>query len=291
MVSQDLMDTKHDDGSRFFNRAAALELLASTGACACACTATYPFETIKVRTMLTRAELSAFSVAVRIVKEEGFSTLYAGLGPAVLRAVIQGGVRLALYEQCKKCIPGSSGGNLVLGMGAGAVGALVVAPLDTIRTMQQSIVRTSTNAPRTGALPLVAGLVREGGMASLWMGSSMAVWRCAVLTAVQCGTYDQAKAAAGRLLGTSQTDAGAHVAASLASGVACTSATVPFDNVKTIQIVHRLPTALQGARVVWCEGGGARGFFRGWTSSYLRTAPHTMILFCSLEWIRSAARF
>ena len=74
----------------------------------------------------------------------------------------------------------------------------------------------------------------------------MGVWRCAMLTAMQCGTYDRAKEAAGHLLGTSQTDVGTHFAASLASGIASTTATVPFDNVKTIQIVQRLPTALEG---------------------------------------------
>ena len=76
----------------------------------------------------------------------------------------------------------------------------------------------------------------------------MGVWRCAMLTAMQCGTYDRAKEAAGHLLGTSQTDVGTHFAPSLASGIASTTATVPFDNVKTIQIVQRLPTALEGAR-------------------------------------------
>ena len=67
-----------------------------------------------------------------------------------------------------------------------------------------------------------------------------------MLTAMQCGTYDRAKEAAGHLLGTSQTDVGTHFAPSLASGIASTTATVPFDNVKTIQIVQRLPTAGEG---------------------------------------------
>ena len=88
----------------------------------------------------------------------------------------------------------------------------------------------------------------------------MGVWRCAMLTAMQCGTYDRAKEAAGHLLGTSQTDVGTHFAASLASGIASTTATVPFDNVKTIQIVQRLPS-----RPGSSEGG---------TSSYLRIAAH-----------------
>ena len=79
----------------------------------------------------------------------------------------------------------------------------------------------------------------------------MGVWRCAMLTAMQCGTYDRAKEAAGHLLGTSQTDVGTHFAPSLASGIASTTATVPFDNVKTIQIVQRLPTALEGGFVVY----------------------------------------
>jgi solute carrier family 25 uncoupling protein 8/9 len=137
-------------------------------------------------------------------------------------------------------------------------------------------------------LAVTARLVRESGVRSLWTGSGVAVARCAMLTAVQCATYDRAKLLAMGASGLSATDARTHLAASLISGVASTTATAPFDNVKTIQIVRRLPGALDGARAVWRDGGGVKGFFRGWWSIYLRIAPHTVIVFCSLERIRGA---
>ena len=64
-------------------------------------------ENIKVRQMLHRSASTgsrpptSLSVARRIVTEDGVSALYKGLSPALVRAVISGGGRLAGYNCLK----------------------------------------------------------------------------------------------------------------------------------------------------------------------------------------------
>ncbi|KAG8463126.1 hypothetical protein KFE25_011123 [Diacronema lutheri] len=274
-----------------------LDVCATSAACALGYGATHPLETIKVREMLAPAGVhrSTLALASRIVREEGVPALYAGFSAGLARAVVQGGGRLFFYERCKRALPDrharSDAGRLLAGTCAGAGAALLGAPIDTVRTVQQSVSRAAggrgVGSVGGGALDVAARLVREGGVLSLWTGSGAAVARCAVLTAVQCATYDRAKELAAAAAGVRTDDVRAHLAASLLSGVASTTATTPFDNVKTVQMVRR-SSALAASRAVWREGGGARGFLRGWWSVYARIAPHTVIMFCSLEWLRAA---
>lgn len=275
--------------------ASLLDLAATSAACALGYGCTHPLETIKVREMLAPAgsHRSMLALAIRIVREEGFSQLYSGFSAGLARAIVQGGGRLFLYDQTKRALPkqysGTDAGRLAAGTFAGMGAALAATPIDTVRTMQQSATRTighGTTAPPLGALGVASKLVREGGVLSLWTGSGAAASRCAVLTAVQCATYDRAKQVAISACGLRADDVRTHLAASMISGVASTTATTPFDNVKTVQIVSRLD-AWRAARAVWRDGGGARGFLRGWWSVYLRLAPHTVIMFVSLERMRS----
>jgi solute carrier family 25 uncoupling protein 8/9 len=277
-----------------------LDLAAASLACALGVVATHPLETLKVRQMVAppfadgRAP-GTLRVLGAIARDEGLGVLWAGLGAGLARAVVQGGVRLALYERGKdelaRRAPASAnrrgrglvdtdGGRVLVGTGAGGAAALIGAPIDTVRTVQQAA------AAQGGALAVSARLVRRDGVLSLWTGSGTAVARCAVMTAAQCATYDRAKAAASEALGWPPTAVRTHVVAALASGVATATATAPFDNVKTTQIVAR-SGALQAARAVWRAGGGPAGFLRGWGSIYLRIAPHTVIMFASLEAMRA----
>ncbi|KAJ1641223.1 mitochondrial carrier domain-containing protein [Pavlovales sp. CCMP2436] len=272
---------------------AALDLTASSAACALGNGIVHPLETIKVREMTSPAGSSAASIALSIVRKEGTGALYAGFNAGLARAVVQGGGRLFLYERCKRALPAgytkdSDLGRMAAGSAAGAGAALVGSPIDTVRTVQQSVMRRAGTQPLPAgsAFGVAAQLVRDGGVRSLWTGAGAAVTRCAVLTASQCATYDRAKLLTVGFAGWADTDVRAHLAASMLSGVVSTTATAPLDNIKTVQIVSKCG-ALQAARLVWSGGGGVKGFFRGWGSIYLRLAPHTVIMFCSLEWMRT----
>ena len=68
-------------------------------------------------------------------------------------------------------------------------------------------------------------------------------------------------------------------------GLAATTASAPAENVKTVMQVQSRLTFSDTCRQIYKQGG-AKAFFRGWTPLYLKIAPHTAILFVSLEQIR-----
>lgn len=270
-------------------RDAALEFVASSGACALGYGVTHPLETIKVRQMcLPAGSASPLRLAVDIVRAEGAQGLFVGIKAGLARSVAQGGCRLCFYDQLKGALPAEHRQNdaarLLAGSLAGALAALVGQPIDTVRTTQQA--DTAAGAAR-GVVHVTRQLVAEAGVLSLWRGSSAAVARCAVLTASQCATYDRSKGLLTAAPARWRADElRTHVGAALISGVVTTTATVPLDNIKTTMIVSNAPAA-EAAALVYRSGGGALGFLRGWGSVYVRLAPHTVIMFCALERLRA----
>ena len=94
-----------------------------------------------------------------------------------------------------------------------------------------------------------------------------------------------------------------HVSAAMVAGLVCTTASAPFENLKTLMQVAKSKGEGPGGRTGGLGGkneetltgawrsilreGGARGLFRGWTPLYVRQAPHTLVVFVVLEQMRA----
>jgi hypothetical protein len=197
------------------NKPTLYTLRAFTAASTAAITAnlvTHPLETIKVRQVLHSG--STWGIARGMVVEEGFASLYKGIGAAVIRAAISGGGRLTCYEMLKD----SATDNGVLGaknnvtasapisalaavpdallLGAFASGSgcfcqLVAAPFDVIRTRQAA---NKLSTPSLGQV--FRDIYRTNGVSGLFAGSSALMGRAITFNIAQLCTYDQSKAAA-----------------------------------------------------------------------------------------------
>ena len=85
------------------------------------------------------------SVAVGIVKEEGFLRLWQGLSPGLARHVFYSGIRMNVYEQMRSYITSKSkkrdtltlSQRIVCGMSAGAIGQFFGSPADLIKIQMQ----------------------------------------------------------------------------------------------------------------------------------------------------------
>lgn len=82
---------------------------------------------------------------VSVAKEEGAGALWKGLGPGLHRQVINGGLRIGLYDPIKKSVAGvmsdgkdTLGVKVVSGLVAGAVGITVASPTDLVKVRMQS---------------------------------------------------------------------------------------------------------------------------------------------------------
>ena len=205
--------------------------------------------------------------------------------------------------------------KLFAGLLSGVAGSVVGTPFDVVKVRSQALPPTPPSPPsasvracaRNGTWAALATLARTEGIAALWTGVGPSAARSAVLTASQVGVYDEVKAelkrAARRRIDSAATPpVGAclteRVAAALAeegvalrtttallAGVVTTTATNPFDVVKTRLMCMRgdrrtsepLPSALSlAARMVREEGPWS--LLRGWVPAWARLGPNSLVV-------------
>lgn len=113
--------------------------------------------------------------------------------------------------------------------------------------------------------------------------------RSAILTAAQCATYDEVKRLVVKTTGMKE-GTGLHLTSSMIAGLVTTTITNPLDVIKTRMFVggKTYSNAFQCAADVM-KKDGLIGFMKGWSASYARLGPHTVIMFLTAERLRKYA--
>jgi hypothetical protein len=271
----------------------ALDFAATSLACVCANLVTHPADTMKSRQMYAGERASVWRVAANMVRTEGLVAFYKGLPAGLWRAVISGGGRLTIYNQVKSLLGedrmthAGFAGRTTLGMISGGLAAVLAAPFDLVRTRQQVVQHRSAPTTRNGMFHVLRTIIRTEGLRGLWAGSSAMFARQIIFTAVQVSTYDRSKALCLDMGGSDSITT--HLYASMISGVATTLATAPVENVKTL--MQMMPPTQSAAghviRAVYWQHG-LLGFWRGSMPLYVRIGPQTALVFCGMEYFRTA---
>merc|ERR1712194_327454 len=123
----------------------------------------------------------------------------------------------------------------------------------------------------------------------LYVGTAATVVRASCLNAAELGSYDIIKNnVLVPLLGFEKEANITHFSASFVASLIATTVANPADVVKTR--VMNDPHAIVGGAVEHFKHvlrtDGPSGFLRGWTASYLRMGPHTVISFMAIEKVR-----
>lgn len=186
-----------------YRRAAPLwQQLALGGAsCGIATTFTHPLDTVKLRLQLQgtfsrHAEpryTGLLTGLSSVARDEGLFALYQGLSPAILRAATYSATRLGLYEPLRTSFARAAaqdhpsfGIKVSAAVCSGAMGAFVGNPCELIKVrMQQGEVHRYRNVFHG-----LATIIRQDGIAALWVGTVPAAMRAALLTSSQLATYD-----------------------------------------------------------------------------------------------------
>mmetsp|Transcript_9250 Transcript_9250/g.14666 ORF Transcript_9250/g.14666 Transcript_9250/m.14666 type:complete len:282 (+) Transcript_9250:52-897(+) len=273
-----------------------MDFVAASSAAVGANIIVHPLETIKTRQVLQGG--TTISLIQGIVKNEGVSGMYKGISPALLRAVISGGGRLAGYNFLKNraikmgALNPSGAATAseiplrgVLAISAAVTAQLIAAPLDLIRTRQSMSAETSPSMQR-----VVKEILASHGVRGLFAGTTALLGRTVTFNFGQLLTYDAARSRAARALGRSENSIQVHTAASLASGLVATTLSSPAEAVKTHMQAGKKAgktamTMSSTAKLMWKEGG-VKIFFRGWTPLYAKIAPHTLAMFLIMEQAR-----
>ncbi|PNH06154.1 Mitochondrial substrate carrier family protein ucpB [Tetrabaena socialis] len=191
------------------------------------------------------------ATGVAVVRNEGVTALWSGLGPSLARGFFFGGARLGLYTPIKTLLCGevarpSLEMKVLSGSLSGGLAAAVTSPIELIKI------------------------------------------RSAILTASQCATYDEVKR--GVVGATGWADGvSLHLSSSMIAGLVTTTITNPIDVIKTRMFVGGKTFAGPIACALHVfRSEGLTGFMRGWSASYARLGPHTVIMFLTAERLRKA---
>jgi solute carrier family 25 uncoupling protein 8/9 len=282
------------------------ELFAGGVSVGMATACTNPIDVVKVRMQMhcqPGRSLGFFETAHALVTREGVRGLTGGLSAAVLRGVTYGGIRLGMYEPLKPLVgadkPDASLARKILASCVtGATAAALTNPMDLVKTRNQ--IASSSHSSSSSFYQTVKHVCRHDGVFGLWRGCIPGVTRASILTSSQLVTYGETKKVVGRVLNKKGNCFETHLATSMVTGLVATTATNPVDVIKT-----RIYSGTKGKKAgnanargpsssssflrhvyLILTQEGARGFFKGWSASYLRIGPQTCITFLIYEQMR-----
>ncbi|XP_010914395.1 uncharacterized protein [Elaeis guineensis] len=271
----------------------------SGAAVAVATTVTHPLDVLKVRLQMQLAGqrgnlIGMGELSAQIIKSEGPRALYLGLGPALTRSVLYGGLRLGLYEPCK-CICDYMFGstNFLVKVASGAFSGAIATALTNPTEVLKVRLQMNSNT-RRGPIREMHKIMSEEGIRALWKGVGPAMARAGSLTASQMATYDESKQA---LLKWTPLEEGfhLHLISSCIAGTVGTLVTAPIDMIKTRLMLQQEPTGVRSYRngfhcayrVVLTEG--FRALYKGGFATFARLGPQTTITFIVCEKLREVA--
>lgn len=205
-----------------------------------------PLDLIKTRLQISgqggaaKEYSGALDAIAKIVKREGFTSLYKGLTAGLLRQATYTTTRLGTYTFLNEKYKKETGktANLFVSMGlgvcAGITGSFVGNPaeISLIRMTADGRLPLDQRRNYTSVVNALVRIVREEGMLTLWRGCIPTMGRAAVVNAAQLSSYSQAK----QLLVSSgyfKEGIFMHFTASMISGFVTTVASMPVDIAKT----------------------------------------------------------
>jgi len=254
-----------------------------------------PMDLVKNR-MQTNPGLSVGSCVGQIIKTDGITGLWTGLGAGLLRQCSYTTVRLGVYRQLEERFTAKTfGEKLGMGATAGFIGSLFGNPAEVtlIRMCADGNLPADQRRGYTSVGNALSRIVREEGVLTLWRGATPTIARAIVVNAAQLGTYSQAKESAKKMMNMSE-GIPLHFTAAMISGLVTTIASMPVDIVKTRlqnqKIVDGVPE-YKGVIDVFGRIIKNEGFFslwKGFLPYYFRLGPHTVITFILVEQLKNA---
>ncbi|KAL7529452.1 hypothetical protein ACHAWF_002979 [Thalassiosira exigua] len=266
---------------------------------------TNPCDVVKIRNQQSpHARHRTFrSAAGSILREEGPRGFCKGAQASVLRECTYSSLRMGLYEPVKvrysRALEGGRDGDgdgtssssspwvkWLAAFTTGAIGSAIFNPVDVVKVRFQA----ATGAPPYPSLPRAfQSIYAEKGLRGLYIGTSVTVTRAAFLTSAELGSYDVIKNDV--LVKSFGFDGEAnlvHFWASFAASLIATTVANPADVVKTrvMNDPHGIVGGPTAHFVHILKTDGPVGFLKGWTASYLRIGPHTVISLVLIEKVR-----
>uniref|UniRef100_A0A0R3S2E8 Mitochondrial carrier protein n=1 Tax=Elaeophora elaphi TaxID=1147741 RepID=A0A0R3S2E8_9BILA len=290
---------------------------------------TYPLDVVKTRLQVVPNHMKATGSDVKrptmlritwhickIVKDEGFRSLFSGLSSAVCRHFIYTGFRMGVYEVMRSAIFDKEKEKIfplwqsaICGLVSGAVAQFLASPTDLIKVQMQAKRLRKLNGFQSrfpNSYHVFVALYKRNGFTGLWTGWLPNTQRAALLNmsgeyfacynfeSENLATYDHTKhwLIAKGYLDNHYT----HFIASLVSGMAAAVVSTPADVVKTrimIQLrssgekksTHQYKGSYDCLKQI-CRDEGFFALYKGFVPSYVRSAPWSLVFWLTYEQLR-----
>lgn len=246
---------------------------------------------------------------VKIAQMEGVSSLWSGLSPTLVVAVPTVMIYFTTYEQLRDLMnnsyrklaattsSGFSPGQtppLLISLSAGALSRIwavtVVSPLELVRTKMQSQ-KMAFYQVRS----CLVDLVRSRGVRGLWSGYTATLLRDVPFSALYWPLFEGLR----RRLGPD--NFGANFVSGAAAGTIASTATLPFDVIKTLKQIEigdidimqvKKGVAKSNSEIARdiMQEHGLKGFFTGLVPRILKVAPACAIMISSYEFFKTFFR-
>ncbi|OMJ19041.1 Mitochondrial dicarboxylate transporter [Smittium culicis] len=262
----------------------------------CAVVFTHPMDLLKVRLQTARGNNTGFvNVVSSIAKTQGVQGFYKGLSASLLRQASYSTVRFAVYEQLIKRMKRADGSvsnlaSIVSGMIGGAIGGICGNPADVANVRMQNDGSLPIEKRRNykGVIDALIRMVREEGPRSMLTGVGPNVTRGILVTASQIGTYDIFKKYL-VIYGMDPDKVSTHFSSSALAALVATTVCNPVDVAKTriMNSSAKIYANLGDALVTIVRTEGPMALFKGWTPSFIRLGPQTILVFVFLEQFKS----
>lgn len=283
------------------------ELLFGGIGAACAGVITNPLEVIKTRVQL-QGELrargqfvihyrNAFHAFYVVAKTERLISLQKGLVPALWYQLIMNGFRFGTYQMFdNNGFTRDRNGNVIIhrsivaSVCSSGIGTFLSNPFFLLKVHLQS----RSNSHIAVGFQHSHSSMREGfnsiygrhGVGGLWRGCTAAILRCSVGGSVQLTSFSATKTYINKLEIFPQNSWLSTLIGSAIGGLFVTTAMTPFDVIATRVFNQDVdPRTGKGQtykgitdciRKMWLTEGFT-GFYKGFTISFLRLGPHTML--------------
>ncbi|KAH8312529.1 hypothetical protein KR044_011274 [Drosophila immigrans] len=249
---------------------------------------THPLDLMKVLIQTNTEQMSIMATTRKIVKDQGVLALYNGISASILRQYTYTLARFGIYTVGAGMMDTKPMSNKVLLAGlSGYAGGLIGAPADLVNVRLQNDVKLPVEQRRNYAHAIdgLVRVVREEGWPSLFNGASMCAIRGAFMTVGQIAFYEQTKDILIKNGFAQRMDT--YIIASVVSAIAATALTQPLDVIKTRQMNSTGEYKGLSDVVVKTALEGPAAFFKGSIPAMTRLGPHTVLLFLSLEFLRT----
>jgi len=260
----------------------------------------HPFNTVAVRSNLASASGRTFSLS-KMLKRDGYRSLYDGLSAGVARQVFYATSRFGLFETFRDILHeyrGKTDFASRVGVGAitGGIAAFISCPMEVcvIRMSNDSSLPVNERRNYKSFPDTFTRIMKEEGIPAFWRGSQPFVARAMMVGVFQVATLDQFKDFYAQSLNQKRNSISNVFCAAMTSGLIYSLATMPLEAAKN-RMASQKPDPVTGKLLftgtfqTLSKVASEKGFlalYNGFAPYYLRCGGHTVCMFVFVQMLR-----